>query len=619
MSKQKRVYKKRMTKQKGGKVFGKGAFGTVFGEPRIPCNNETLEDVSDINQVSKVFEGQRIALKEFSVLTRLKESLGDDYDKINEYAVLPIKECNINVGEIKKYSVYTDKEWSSYKGKDLSGILFKRDQYAPEPWQVVYPQAEGDLNKETSMLTNFELYKEFITKLLNICKGVQFLQNHYLIHGDLKLGNTVSIDGTYKLIDMAEVNNMKTMTIMPNLMSYSYEYFTWPSIVAWTSYYDRDVKGEIEEEDEYRRENDEPLLYNEFYNEDGEKEMTNKGLVYLYHNSSDFNSDSIQRYIPFLNVINTTGILGLTDDDAAMINKINFKIMGEKLFNYPKFTEKYHDDDRFLEALKAPKTLPLIETYNTWINSFDSDEEAKIDLLKRVDIYSLGIMIITSINRYFGRSRTLRSNEREFIMKLVDIAGECCIQNERTADINAITSKWEALVGVKSSTDKADQVSGGAAAGAAGGSETHTISPKDIEPVIEEKESEEVSDAAGAAGGSETPTISPKDIEPVIKEKESEEVSKTPEQPQKQGFFAFFGNLLRNRRKTLKKERLASKPPTKGGKRTLKKKNHKRKNKKTKRKQSNKRRFNKTIKHGSKKHNKSTRSKQRRKHTTKKN
>ena len=530
-----------MTEQVGGKVFGQGTFGTVFGLPRIPCSNETLADVSGLNEVSKVFSSQRAALKEFSVNTRLQPLLGDDFTEVNKYLVLPKKVCDINLAEVQDEDVYTDEEWGTYKGKDMWQIMF--EEPASVPWQVVYDEADTSLLDITRNIANVDDFRSFVCKLLNVCKGIQLLQKHGLIHGDIKSGNAVSMDGVFKLIDIGDINSMADITVMINRMPTSFEYIAWPAIVAWLSYFDRDVAYDIEEDG----------VKDMFYNADGMKEMTNDGIRYLYSASADFNSDSIINYIPFMSVINIFDTKGLEEEDIALIHEVNVSIMGEKLFGYPGFTRTFYKDSVFLEALQGDETLPLIDTYNHLINSYGSDEEAKVDILKRVDIYSLGIILVGALTRLFKSNSELSEEDREFVVKFVRIVRECCVQRDRSADINEITKMWVDAVGGVVAVPVVEDVE---EAGA-----------------VEEPEEVEEPVVAGAEGGSETPT-EPDDVKLDFNDTTptKEQTSTTsPENyeptEEESSWFGAMKSKFNKYRASLREKRVSS---TKGGKKSRK-------------------------------------------------
>jgi hypothetical protein len=57
----KRASKKRVRKMVGGKFFGKGTFGTVYGEPRMLCEGETSKTPNIENEVSKIYEEEKDA------------------------------------------------------------------------------------------------------------------------------------------------------------------------------------------------------------------------------------------------------------------------------------------------------------------------------------------------------------------------------------------------------------------------------------------------------------------------------------------------------------------------------------------------------------------------------
>jgi Skp family chaperone for outer membrane proteins len=75
-------------------------------------------------------------------------------------------------------------------------------------------------------------------------------------------------------------------------------------------------------------------------------------------------------------------------------------------------------------------------------------EELKNDLLKRIDIYSIGIIILIIINTYI--TTNIHIYRQDLIIKLYNIIYLCCNQEAKCANINEIISKYDAIIHVYS-------------------------------------------------------------------------------------------------------------------------------------------------------------------------
>ena len=64
-----------------------------------------------------------------------------------------------------------------------------------------------------------------------------FYKTYDIIHGDIKDKNTIAIDGTFKIIDMADARSIIETNDVKE-MKHAYMYFTWPSYIAWTDIFD---------------------------------------------------------------------------------------------------------------------------------------------------------------------------------------------------------------------------------------------------------------------------------------------------------------------------------------------------------------------------------------------
>jgi hypothetical protein len=212
---------------KGGMFFNQGSFGKVYGNPRIPCKNETQLLKSFNNEVSKVFFEDKDAYTEFGIINRLSKYLSkEQIIKIQQYVVIPLDLCKINKNIIKSEPYVSNNYY-----KNSSGISKDKTRLKDMNMEIIYPRGDMDLYDV------FELNKEPIDvhlyKCLNILEGLQYIHKLGFMHGDLKPNNCISIENTYKMIDLDTMcyyknnNNYTKQTL--NHISNGFSYLFYPS------------------------------------------------------------------------------------------------------------------------------------------------------------------------------------------------------------------------------------------------------------------------------------------------------------------------------------------------------------------------------------------------------
>jgi hypothetical protein len=91
---------RRKSIHKGGRVLGEGAFGIVYGDPRLPCVGDA-EGAATNNEVSKYFKHPGDFEREKKSLDSLNTLLSaSDYVQLKDYAILPTGSCTIDCSKI---------------------------------------------------------------------------------------------------------------------------------------------------------------------------------------------------------------------------------------------------------------------------------------------------------------------------------------------------------------------------------------------------------------------------------------------------------------------------------------------------------------------------------------
>jgi serine/threonine protein kinase len=221
----KKTHKKRSRtiKLKGGKVFGRGTFGVVLGEPRVPCENEDYinDRIGSKQEVSKLFFNEKNL--ESVVVTREllhKAFTPDELKNLNNYFLLPEKFCKINKKEMRKHRGVYSSVWR--EGTEISKHTV----------QITSDQGTRDLYAELANISTKAELITFLKKMRRIIEGIEKLHNKNIVHGDLKLQNAmVDLQGNFKIIDVDELRNIDTFTFEPAYFYENHSYAIWPTLV----------------------------------------------------------------------------------------------------------------------------------------------------------------------------------------------------------------------------------------------------------------------------------------------------------------------------------------------------------------------------------------------------
>jgi serine/threonine protein kinase len=207
---------------RGGKVFGRGTYGIVLGEPRIPCDTEEFirDRIDSKQEVSKLFFNEEEVKNVVSTLELLNKAFTkDELKDLNKYFILPKNLCKLNKASMKAHkSVYNDawREWT-----DLSKHTV----------QTTSDQGKHDLYSELSSLTTKDDIIGFLKKLRRIVEGLEKIHSKNIIHGDLKLRNTmVDLNGNFKIIDVDELRDVEKLNFDASFFYNKHSYAIWPTL-----------------------------------------------------------------------------------------------------------------------------------------------------------------------------------------------------------------------------------------------------------------------------------------------------------------------------------------------------------------------------------------------------
>lgn len=433
--------KRRNKKQHGGEFLGEGAFGAVYGNPRLQCKDETDKD--DLNNtVSKIFkkDDEKYAQSEFNVLTILDQHMdSNNLKKLRDkYALLPIKKCIIDEKSLANEPYNTD-AWKMRTQNDKivrSEHFFKDANSTVETGAslVIYDKGGDNLSTVFKTLQNAtninELYQVLI-KLTNILEAIQILQGNNFIHGDIKPANCiVDKDGNYRLIDIADVNYIASHAYKGENMPTAFMYFAWPSTVLYSFLF----------------------KYDSFEG----NELTDAQFKHMFKLSLEFNMKQfnyIKEYFlafdrfPYVEIYEKK----ISHYKNILVQQKTFGINDTVLMDfYKNQKDKKNQKDEKLKMQFGELDIENIKTHLSEFNkffaesSFKSRLDLKLDLFKRCDIYSFGIIVLACIE---NATKILKSSMIEktqtLLTNLFKFVWMCCYQDKKVKDINELVAFWK--------------------------------------------------------------------------------------------------------------------------------------------------------------------------------
>lgn len=442
--------KRRIKKQHGGEFLGEGAFGAVYGNPRLQCKDETDKDDFD-NTVSKIFkkDDEEDAKSEINVLTRLEQHMNyyDVKELRKKYALLPIKKCKIDEKSLANEPYKTD-AWKirTQNDKIVRSKHFFKDANSTvehDASLVIYDKGGDNLStvfKTLQNSTNINEFYQVLIKLTNILEAIQILQKNDFIHGDIKPGNCiVDKDGNYRLIDMADMNYISSPAYKGKNMPTAFMYFAWPSTVLY-SYFFR-----------YPVHKDNKININQF-----------KSRFNGFNNSDfDFNIEQFHWITQYFSVFDSFPDIEFDGNTNGYYKDILVK---QKTFGINENEELFSESN-----------IENIKTHLSEFNEFFAEPrpDLKLDLFKRCDIYSFGIMILVCIGNAkkilelsmieetetslseFRMIENAQTNLLEFsviektqtlLTNLFKFVWMCCYQDEKVRDINELVAFWKETI-----------------------------------------------------------------------------------------------------------------------------------------------------------------------------
>lgn len=441
--------KTRKTKR-GGRFYGKGAYGAVMGDPRMPCPDEKLDDIQHNNEIGKIIFKERAYNEEILILHRLEEVLSSStIETLRNYFVLPVKHCTLDKDHTFSYPIYKSAEW----GKDKDGETphdfvykpaynaFKFDNVISNTmFQVVYPRGEHDVFEDIIYMSS-EPTRAKVSSVLfkfgNLFTGLQLLHKQNMVHMDIKLENAISIDGTYKFIDLAQATQITREEDKPinkdgfihllNWIKRGTYYFAWPSLIIYAKPY---LEGSTD------------LIYSDFFTDHFSSHNTHSLSHTLdrfhiideiiksrkFGMSDELAKDLYEKYVSIV-IFRFFGLSGRTSDTDFIkvdLDKIHEIILYMRSHSSKKLS--------FFESAGVPDFIKyaIIDT-NLFVRSINEELQIpderyltiRMDyILKSCDLYSMGGILLdylSSIHTDMGINNTLL-NLFNYALKIMSIS-----------------------------------------------------------------------------------------------------------------------------------------------------------------------------------------------------
>ena len=382
-----------------GIIEGHGSYGIIYSNPRLPYivkykfNKESFEDfleepfpyieedISEVNkdnyendnflkyEVSKVFydnECYEIELEEYLHVL-------NNYNIHDEYFNKPLNYGKIN----KKYITDNIIKFDYTKNK-----LNKKKIY------YTYLNAEYQITfLKGSNLDKINIYNNF-KKTENILHAIKFMNENNLILDDLKKDNIIIVDNKMKFCDFSSIINMKDLNV--NILH--------KSMLKTIFYY----------------------IYNPILNI----------LLYYYISLKENNQVNIDNILNYIKIDESNSQnIDYIDYNRNLINKIyNFSKKLDKSNNIGNiFKNIYFYIDRNIKNEDYYKIIILkfIEYFN---NKYEDNTELKIvELISRINIYSLGIVFLQYMDLYIDQTQ-IQNHNKVFFKNLFEIYKLCSLQ-----------------------------------------------------------------------------------------------------------------------------------------------------------------------------------------------
>lgn len=363
-------------KQKCGIIHGRGSYGIVVSDPRVPFKNENLKDfMYTIDEVSKVFIGKDSKIN-------MENEYGLYHNIISKYNniitsrnyILPI-----NYGEIDNNNNY----------KLLFNNMLTNNLY-----QITF-------NKGTHI--DYDLHN-FLIKMVPIINCIKINIQNKLYFDDLKLSNLVKHNDKIKIIDFSsllDLNNLSENELILNIMnSCLFDFFYIINnpiisiILSTKSMLNNKIKNNIKMS----------YFNKEYYNDFIEN--------HIYYNFLSGIRNTIFIELDVYN-INTNSIETIEINNIYLINYFNI------LHAYTILKEECEKYNNYIKNI-----MFYTECLFHKLSNIDNNLGKRYKLLELSQIYKIGMVFLFKLKQYFKIKKKYNVN---LIQKYLKIISRCCL------------------------------------------------------------------------------------------------------------------------------------------------------------------------------------------------
>ena len=178
-------------KYHGGRLLGKGSYGSVYTEPRLPCEKEKFSDIKNLQEVSKLYPNEENR-EEIVKLHKILSTYFSNKEKkdLDQLIIVPDLPCKLDFNVIRKARDTYNSNWFE---DDIHNLYYYKYQAVSKKGVI---DLRGKLKEELSVVDFVSILKD--TK--NIYLGIKAFHDKGFIHADLKTTNVVYHDNKLKLI-----------------------------------------------------------------------------------------------------------------------------------------------------------------------------------------------------------------------------------------------------------------------------------------------------------------------------------------------------------------------------------------------------------------------------------
>ena len=472
--------KQKQKKHIGGKFYGEGSSGAIFGLPRAPYsekydfsvsldikknenknktptfnfvpknnnkeNQETVEvliqDKNMLDQVSKFFFRDIAFLFEANRYIYILKHIFNNLSKedINKYFNLPL-----NLGIINKdlmcspnYTNIYNKSWLGISEQNQkNNRTFKQILDSYSPYQITFFMGESLLNISPEL---------FYQKYINVLESLKLLNTNHIIFDDFKLDNLIFVNNTIKQSDFSSILKFNQITLdsLPHtiLRQYFYEPYN-PLLMMLLKYY------------LYKREGKSKTI-EEIFHEALEFRESTKNFVNIFDKNV---KDRIKLLID--SNVNLDLELNFTND-IYEIKEIENSILKSELRMSIKEILMNLIYNRQMSRKNTIKILSTLVFYfdkkyqSVNINSIINN------ILQRINIYSTGYIIFDFLSEKIDRDEIKTKKDIDIFYNLLLISFICCNQifigvnniHIQEPNIDFILQKYNEFLNKKNSSNE---------------------------------------------------------------------------------------------------------------------------------------------------------------------